>query len=839
MNIGVAVYEPVDEGRDFVFTWVNYVIEQLESVKSEDLIGRKVTEVFPGVEEMGLLDVFRRVYRTGAPEHLPLAYYHDDERSGWRDNVVQRLPSGHIATIYRDVSREVNASRCLEVMHQYVLDISQAGSVDEIARHVFEAVRKVLGFTMGSFGVVEGDTIKHIYIEGWEGTFEQPLEGPGIVVRAAKTGKTQLIPDITLDPDYISGLDEEHKMRSELAVPIDANGAVQAVINIESTELDAFSETDRLFMETLARYVSTALTRLYTLRKMEAYSHRLTVLNEASAMLSSAKTVEELVKVVEEIMAELGYSLYDVVVIEGGQARFIASTFSSQRGRVYHLKELGVLRRAIEERETQLVKDAKGDPDYTELDTKVKLHSELAVPVLVNGKVELVLNLESNRVNAFTPYDVTLLELLAQHLSGNLKRLRAEEQGWVYLERLERLSRVMAEMNEAESVDKLAKVTLTLAGEVIKAPYASLGLIEGNALIFSHHWGVPNSLVTLPLDGPGTTVRAVREGRTVLVSDTRLDPDYVKGPLESRSEVAVPLIVDGKPVGVINAESLEPGYFDEYHASLLEALAAHAASNLERIRRAREAEESRIRARIQKIRAEEAERLNKLKTQFISTATHELRTPLASILGYLELIGDTKVALPEDQRRYLEVVERNAQRLKKLTDDLLDQQRIDSGRIVLEKKPLSLAELVDQVVSEMKPIFDSHRQRLVVEKPERDLMVLGDEVRLGQVLVNLLGNASKYSPEGSTVWITVEDHGDEVWFMVHDEGVGIKPEDMPRLFKPFPGIHVPGVKDSTGLGLSICKGIVDLHGGRIWAESMGRGKGATFTFTLPLGGGEN
>jgi len=200
--------------------------------------------------------------------------------------------------------------------------------------------------------------------------------------------------------------------------------------------------------------------------------------------------------------------------------------------------------------------------------------------------------------------------------------------------------------------------------------------------------------------------------------------------------------------------------------------------------------ESELRARIMRIRAMEAERLSHLKTQFINTATHEIRTPLASI-----------------------------------------QQRIDTGRLVLDKKPISVARLVEDAASEMKPLYEARGQRLVVRCV--DAWVHGDPLRLIQVLVNLLGNASKYSPEGSVVELVAEDHGDEVWFMVRDEGVGIKPEDMPRLFKPFPGIRVPGVKDSTGLGLSISKGIVELHGGRIWAESEGPGKGSTFKFTLP------
>ena len=282
----------------------------------------------------------------------------------------------------------------------------------------------------------------------------------------------------------------------------------------------------------------------------------------------------------------------------------------------------------------------------------------------------------------------------------------------------------------------------------------------------------------------------------------------------------------------MNAESLEPGYFDQHHVSLMEALAAHAASNLERLWTQEEAEEAWLNAELERIKAEEAERLSEAKTNFIRTATHELRTPLTSILGFLELFWEeVGMALEEQHQRYLETVIRNAKRLEVLTNDLLDLQRIESGRLELEKTVFDLEELVKQVVEEQEPLFESRGQKVLVEA-EAGLEVSGDPLRVSQVLVNLLSNASKYSPEGGRIRVRVADGGGEVLVSVEDEGVGIKPEDMPKLFKPFPGIRVPGVKDSVGLGLSICRGIVELHGGRIWAESEGPGKGARFTFTL-------
>ena len=443
------------------------------------------------------------------------------------------------------------------------------------------------------------------------------------------------------------------------------------------------------------------------------------------------------------------------------------------------------------------------------------------------------MNAESLEPGYFDQHHVSLMEALAAHAASNLERLRAEREARQYTERLERLSQAMAEMNTAARVEELAEVTLRLAEEIIEAPYTAFMVVEDEELATLKTRGAPLLGIRLPLDGRGITVRTVRMRKTQLVHDTRADPDFIRGSTDSLSELAVPMFVGGEVVGVLNAESLEPGYFDQHHVSLMEALAAHAASNLERLWTQEEAEEAWLNAELERIKAEEAERLSEAKTNFIRTATHELRTPLTSILGFLELFWEeVGMALEEQHQRYLETVIRNAKRLEVLTNDLLDLQRIESGRLELEKTVFDLEELVKQVVEEQEPLFESRGQKVLVEA-EAGLEVSGDPLRVSQVLVNLLSNASKYSPEGGRIRVRVADGGGEVLVSVEDEGVGIKPEDMPKLFKPFPGIRVPGVKDSVGLGLSICRGIVELHGGRIWAESEGPGKGARFTFTLP------
>jgi PAS domain S-box-containing protein len=230
------------------------------------------------------------------------------------------------------------------------------------------------------------------------------------------------------------------------------------------------------------------------------------------------------------------------------------------------------------------------------------------------------------------------------------------------------------------------------------------------------------------------------------------------------------------------------------------------------------------------MRSAEKERM---KAQLIYTATHDLKNPLTSIKGYVELLQAQLGRESHNPQigQMLGVVARSTERLDALINDLLEVLRIIDGRIELTMAEHNVAEFLRQVAEETSPALSRRRQSLDVES-EVGSLVFGQ--RLLQVLKNLVDNSSKFSPEGSIILLRVEKTGGAARFSVADEGIGLGPGDVPKLFKPFPGIVKPGSYDGTGLGLAICKGIVELHGGEIWAESPGAGRGSTFYFTIPL-----
>jgi len=195
-------------------------------------------------------------------------------------------------------------------------------------------------------------------------------------------------------------------------------------------------------------------------------------------------------------------------------------------------------------------------------------------------------------------------------------------------------------------------------------------------------------------------------------------------------------------------------------------------------------------------------------------------------------MGDPNQDLPEIVKDDLNVVFRNSIRLVTLTNDLLDVQRITSGRFEIHREQVDLVNTLNEVVEELTPLFNEKQQVLSVVAPG-ELGVEVDELRISQLLINLLRNANKFTPEHGNVTVSVESIEGNVLVTVKDTGIGLSVEDLGKLFKPFPGIHHGLGVSSTGLGLAICKGIVDMHNAMIWAESEGLGKGSTFTVKLP------
>jgi PAS domain S-box-containing protein len=234
-------------------------------------------------------------------------------------------------------------------------------------------------------------------------------------------------------------------------------------------------------------------------------------------------------------------------------------------------------------------------------------------------------------------------------------------------------------------------------------------------------------------------------------------------------------------------------------------------------------------------RVQSMEEVERLRSDFLGMVTHELKTPLAAIKGSAATaLGSPRPLDQEEVREMFQIIDEQADRMRDLADNLLDMSRIEAGSLSVKPEPADLRSVMEEAQS----IFmrSGRAQPIEIEMPEGMPPVNADRRRIVQVFTNLLNNAAKFSSASSPIKISVEWNPVLATIHVEDKGQGIAPDKLPQLFQKFSQVHEsPASRASgTGLGLAICKGIVEAHGGRIWAESKGEGKGAMFSFTLPL-----
>jgi two-component system phosphate regulon sensor histidine kinase PhoR len=229
----------------------------------------------------------------------------------------------------------------------------------------------------------------------------------------------------------------------------------------------------------------------------------------------------------------------------------------------------------------------------------------------------------------------------------------------------------------------------------------------------------------------------------------------------------------------------------------------------------------------------ELRRLERVRRDFVANVSHEFKTPLTAIQGFAETLLGGALDDKANRKRFMEIIREHAQRLARLTDDLLKLSRIEAGQLELESRPVSVAALVNGCVETARLKAESKGLLLNVELPEGLPPVRGDAAQLGEVLQNLIDNALQYTPPGGRIEVTAYSNADEVIFTVADTGIGIPEADLERIFERFYRVDAARSREAggTGLGLSIARHIVDAHGGRIWVESA-VGQGSRFRFSI-------
>jgi len=382
------------------------------------------------------------------------------------------------------------------------------------------------------------------------------------------------------------------------------------------------------------------------------------------------------------------------------------------------------------------------------------------------------------------------------------------------------------------SLDELLSESLNRIREVLNVDTVAILLLrtEGNELVAWAGQGLEEEVepgVRIPV-GRGFAGRIVAEGQPIIIDDVS-QADVFNPLLREKgikSLVGVPLLVEGRPIGVLHAGKLEFAHFTDEDVRLLQLAADRIALAIEN---------SRL-YQVEKTARAAAEDANQAKDEFLTVLSHELRTPLTPIIGWVHMMQNGIVPDAEFQSA-LSVISRNAHSLKRLINDLLDMSAILSGKMGLEKTYLSLAGVLSESVETMRSDARASKVdlRLEIADGAAALIIKGDRTRLGQTFCNILDNAIKFSPPGSYIQVRCEASDSEATVRIMDQGEGIPPEFLPYVFERFR--QADGSRSRAygglGLGLALVKSFVAAHGGTIEAASDGAGKGSVFVVKLP------
>lgn len=419
------------------------------------------------------------------------------------------------------------------------------------------------------------------------------------------------------------------------------------------------------------------------------------------------------------------------------------------------------------------------------------------------------------------------------------------------------LYEIAKEINSSLAVDQVLNAIVESTAKAIGVKGCSLMLLtpDGEQLIHTIAYGLSDWYLRKGPVKADLVISEALHGKPVAVTDIATDPrvQYREQAVKEgiASMLSIPLRLRDKVTGILRIYTADSRQFSPQEIDFLEAVANLGAIALERAQSHQTLETAYEHCLLDVEQSKkELERLEESKNQlmrFLSIAAHDLKSPLAAIQSYFNVIlGGFAGELNEKQRQMIERSDQRVKELLELISDLLDISRIETGQIVKEMKEVSLKEVLEPPLEDARTTAESKKTTLVLDMPAELPRIYASPNRLRQVFANLLSNAIKFTPEGGTITLRIRCQNNKIESQVSDTGIGIPPQDLPRIFEEFfraSNVESPG----TGLGLTIVKRIVEAHGGKIWAESPcpETGFGTKFTFTLPIvvkeakeGGGE-
>ncbi|NVB81679.1 MAG: GAF domain-containing protein [Kofleriaceae bacterium] len=867
----LALLEGLDESvgvyaLDGTVVYANPALERLFGRTLEAMVGKRLWDLFPEAVGNEFHAKFEEARQTG--NSVSFDHYYVPWDRWFRNQMLVR--GDHVHVVATDITEQKLAELRVHALSLASRTFSRALEPD----HLYRELAFALADTIGDgcvVALIDGDKLRAVAVDHHDPVALAAIRDfvarpvsytEGVSGRVFVTGQSVLMPVIDLAKLRDAYIDDHRREQigkmgthSLVAVPFrEGERRIGVITLLRDRTKRAYTQRDLALVEDLADRASMAITHVRLYDEAERGRRRASAVAAASRAFSVAERDPR--RILEVLAEAVLHELGDCVV---------ASAISADRTCVEPVIAIADFELAAEVRTlltaqtplagsiSERVVDtrqpiftphvdralfmSRARPEFAPLVARFAPYSFLMVPIESGGQA--IGTLSASRVHSTIPYtreDLALLIDLAGRASlaiENARVLQAERAARRDAEQITEHTRqlqvITSQLSHRRAVKEIAEIVLRDSVGVLRAANAAIWLVDPTGqqieMLAQDGYREPLRFATLALDTPSPLTASIQTHAPVYISSRA---EYLERFPDSAerlgdafpSEMAtatIPLTCEGRAIGGLAVSFQRSHVFSDKERAFLEVLANQCAQAIDRTRT-----------------DEKARAADRRKDEFLAMLSHELRNPLAPILTALQLMdlrGETAAV------RERQIIERQTRHLGLLVDDLLDLSRITRGTLELRRSRVDLRSVIAQAIEMASPLLEKRNHSLALANPPNPVFVDGDELRLNQVFQNLLTNAAKYTPPGGAIAIRLAP---DATIEVEDNGDGITSELLAVMFEPFvQGTRsVDRTQGGLGLGLTLVKSLVALHGGSVSAHSDGAGKGSRFTVSLPLAAAE-
>jgi signal transduction histidine kinase len=636
--------------------------------------------------------------------------------------------------------------------------------------------------------------------------------------------------------------------KAVIFAPMIWEGKGIGVIFVGRDYVGAFSDKDIALLKTFADQAVIAIQNARLFNETKEALEQQTAVAEILRVISGSPTdVQPVLDAIAQRAARLcDASDASMYLIEDNTLRHLASQ-GPAADPVTLVETLPIDRnsisgRAILERKTIEVDDMLAEgaeyPLSLEIAQRFGHRTVVVLPLFREGKPFGTILLRRKEVRPFSEREVTLLQTFGDQAAIAIENVRLFNETKEALDQQRASGEVLTAISSSIADTKPVFDAITQSCQRLFAGHlVGLMLVRDDGMLDIGAYKGPGAELwktyyPRPLARDTATGTAILDRKVVAYADvdTRDTPAIaheLSGPSGFQSLAAAPMIFEGRGIGALWVARSFKGSFTDKQLALLKTFAEQAVIAIQNARLVGEIRD----------KSQQLEVANKHKSEFLANMSHELRTPLNAIIGFSEVLLERMFGeLNEKQDDYLKDIHSSGRHLLTLINDILDLSKIEAGRMELEPSTFDLASALSNAMTLVRERAQRHGITLEQQVDPQLGEVTADERKFKQILVNLLSNAVKFTPDGGRIDVNARREEDNVVIAVHDTGIGIAAQDQAAVFEEFRqvGRDYTNKQEGTGLGLTLTKKFVELHGGRIWLDSE-PGKGSTFTFTIPIG----